>query len=271
MAEIKSEDPTVQSFEILDSNLSPVSNYESTNVYHALVDPSQTYFLKLNKDTFLFEQPNLDINKEVEKMHKSMIAGSLNSEIGKDTWSSTLSAFLVNLENSIDSSGKTKFSAKDVIELMARQTDVEKKVSSTHGIGLAKKNVYDLNLKRIQINKSIEELQAEKAVVDRSVRMKTNALFSTIFLASLVEFLTGYYCIYEVEWLGWDLVEPLTYTIAQGKFVAATWFFWKYFTSDSFTDLHSFFTNRFKNKVYLKKQITEIDQEIEKEENKLIY
>jgi hypothetical protein len=27
----------------------------------------------------------------------------------------------------------------------------------------------------------------------------------------------GYYAIFEVEWLGWDLVEPLTYTFGQGS------------------------------------------------------
>jgi hypothetical protein len=193
VSEIKSEDPTVQNFEILDSSLSPVSNYNSTNVYHALVDPSQTYFLRLNKDTYQFEQPNLDIDKEVEEMHKSMLAGSLNSEIGKDTWNRTLSAFLINLENSIDSSQKKKLSAKDIVELMSHQTNAENKSGPTHGIGLAKKNIYALNLKRIQINRSIQELEAEKALVDRSARLKTNALFSTIFLATLIEFLTGYY------------------------------------------------------------------------------
>jgi hypothetical protein len=29
----------------------------------------------------------------------------------------------------------------------------------------------------------------------------------------------GYYAIEHVEWLGWDLVEPLTYTFGQGTFV----------------------------------------------------
>lgn len=29
----------------------------------------------------------------------------------------------------------------------------------------------------------------------------------------------SYYCIYEVDWLGWDLVEPTTYTLCQGMFV----------------------------------------------------
>ena len=29
----------------------------------------------------------------------------------------------------------------------------------------------------------------------------------------------GYHAIYNVEWLGWDLVEPLTFTVAQGLFI----------------------------------------------------
>ncbi len=29
----------------------------------------------------------------------------------------------------------------------------------------------------------------------------------------------SYFCIYEIDWLGWDLVEPLTYSIGQGMFV----------------------------------------------------
>lgn len=31
----------------------------------------------------------------------------------------------------------------------------------------------------------------------------------------------GSYGIYGVEWIGWDLVEPLTYTMAQGGFILA--------------------------------------------------
>jgi hypothetical protein len=41
----------------------------------------------------------------------------------------------------------------------------------------------------------------------------------TAFLLAAGQFGAGYYCIYEVPWLGWDLVEPMTYTIAQGMFI----------------------------------------------------
>jgi hypothetical protein len=34
-----------------------------------------------------------------------------------------------------------------------------------------------------------------------------------------VQFLVGYHAIFNVEWLGWDLVEPLTYTAGQGSFM----------------------------------------------------
>lgn len=34
-----------------------------------------------------------------------------------------------------------------------------------------------------------------------------------------LQFGLGYYTIFEVSWLGWDLVEPFTYTVGQGSFV----------------------------------------------------
>lgn len=33
------------------------------------------------------------------------------------------------------------------------------------------------------------------------------------------QFTVGYHAIYNVSWLGWDLVEPLTYSVGQGSFI----------------------------------------------------
>jgi len=33
------------------------------------------------------------------------------------------------------------------------------------------------------------------------------------------QFLVGYHAIFNVSWLGWDLVEPLTYTVGQASFI----------------------------------------------------
>ena len=46
-------------------------------------------------------------------------------------------------------------------------------------------------------------------------RMKVSAMAA--FFTAL--FGLGYYTIFCVPWLGWDLVEPVTYTIGQGSFI----------------------------------------------------
>lgn len=33
------------------------------------------------------------------------------------------------------------------------------------------------------------------------------------------QFLLGYHAIFNVSWLGWDLVEPMTFTVGQGSFI----------------------------------------------------
>lgn len=51
--------------------------------------------------------------------------------------------------------------------------------------------------------------------------------FAMIWLFFTAQFGIGYHCIYNVEWLGWDLVEPLTYTIGQGLFIGGMVFMLK--------------------------------------------
>ena len=41
--------------------------------------------------------------------------------------------------------------------------------------------------------------------------------FLTLFFTG--QFVGGYYAIFYVPWLGWDLVEPVTYTVGQGSFI----------------------------------------------------
>jgi hypothetical protein len=45
---------------------------------------------------------------------------------------------------------------------------------------------------------------------------KTMRLFSLMSVWFTFQFGISYYTIFEVEWLGWDLVEPFTYSITQG-------------------------------------------------------
>ena len=83
------------------------------------------------------------------------------------------------------------------------------------------------------------------------------------------QFGISYYAIYQVEWLGWDLLEPLTYTVAQGLFVVGVGFYCRYTKDVSYQDQSEFFMTRFRRKLYLKKGFEEnrlkfLEKELEK-------
>lgn len=84
---------------------------------------------------------------------------------------------------------------------------------------VVREQIYRLNLKRVQLKDDITKLEAIKSQLDAKAARRNKLFFSaaSIFFAS--QFGISYYCIYEVDWLGWDLVEPLTYTLTQGMFV----------------------------------------------------
>lgn len=286
---LKNEDPTIQSYEVLNDNMEPWQD-TSLKVLEFLEDPAQTYFLKLNDRIYGFDSPTLDVQKEAEVANRSKLVNVLMSNVKTTSSENTMQLyrhiclFLANVDQIIDGSKKEKFSPAEVTSILsAYAQDVQNSPAAHHRVGLARRHIYQLYLKKIQIQKTIGELEAQKAEIDKSAQFKTNLLFSSIFVTCLIEFCVGYYCIYEVDWLGWDLVEPLTYTLGQGKFVLGTWFFCKYLSDTNCTDLNSFFNNRFKYRMYkkklfefqrlnyLKKQVLEIEDEIREVERNILY
>ena len=63
----------------------------------------------------------------------------------------------------------------------------------------------------------------------------------------------SYYCIYEVDWLGWDLVEPVTYTIGQGMFVGGLIYMLRNLgRNTSFSDIDSHYKQKRLEKWFIK-------------------
>lgn len=264
--------------------MNPIKNVSRLRVLDALEDPLQNVYLKLNDITYTFESPTLNVMEEAKASKKSSFAKVLSEKIERNGTDQTITAYLDQVEKIIDASDKETLSPDDVTKILSAYTqDVQNSPANHHRTALAKKRIYHLYLKKIEIQKSIDALQEEKSAIDRKAKFKTNLLFSSIFVTCFTELCVGYYCIYEVDWLGWDLVEPVTYSLGQGKFVLATWFYCKYLNDTNSTDLSSFLTNRFKNKMYkkklfefqrltfLRKQLVDIDKEIEDEESNMVY
>ena len=69
-----------------------------------------------------------------------------------------------------------------------------------------------------------EELKARKEQIDKLEQGKSTRALSMMSVWFTFQFFMSYYCIYEVEWIGWDLFEPMTYTVSQGSALAGVWF-----------------------------------------------
>jgi hypothetical protein len=263
---------------------SPLQDTSSIKVLDALEDPDKTYFLKLNDEVFRFDEPDFDVRKEASLTSQTEIAKALKPGVEGGHSDQILSTFLTKVEKMIDASKLPEFDRVEIDKIIsAYTTELQNTDGSHQRISLARKNIYNLYLKKIQIQKSIQMMEGEKQEIDKKAQFKANLMFSSFFFMCLAEFCVGYYCIYHVEWLGWDLVEPFTYSIGQGKFVLATWFFCKYLSDTNSTSLNQFLVNRFRYKMYkkrlfeyqrlehLKLQLAEVDKQIDNEEKSLVY
>ena len=246
------------------------------NLLKALEDPAKTYYLWLNDELYEFDTPTIDVSKEANEIQLSKIAESLDTSIMSHTHENTLKTFLSNMEGLISKTDKTEIEKKDIDWMIDESLDIFEK-------SMADSQIFLYNARKMQLEKDIARMEETKASIDRRAQFRTNLLFTSMFGACVIELLVAYYCIYEVEWLGWDIVEPVTYTIAQGKFVVGTYFFWKYLCDTSWTDLNDHYNRRFSKKMFAKadfklerllfykKQLEEINTKISQLERSKMY
>ena len=66
-----------------------------------------------------------------------------------------------------------------------------------------------------------DNLEKRKNKIENLDMKRTMRIPRAMTLFFTLQFGIGYYSIYHVSWLGWDLVEPLTFTVGQGSFIIA--------------------------------------------------
>ena len=92
--------------------------------------------------------------------------------------------------------------------------------------------------------------------MDVRASRRNRLFFQTAFMLFATQFGVSYYCIYEVDWIGWDLFEPLTYTIGQGLFVSGLIYSFRHLGKDTaFTSMDSHYKSKRLERWYLKNGI----------------
>ena len=110
----------------------------------------------------------------------------------------------------------------------------------------------ELVKRRSKVESSLKHLLLEKEKIVNSVDDKLGRYILAVVLVSLAQLVFFFYTIYYVEWLGWDIMEPITYSIEVFLWFVGIRYFFKYRRVRSFEQIKQLFLQR-----YLKKFPTE--------------
>lgn len=113
----------------------------------------------------------------------------------------------------------------------------------------------DLLVKRNSIEATIEELLTDQKLIEHVAKSRVIKYLYLILLISAIHISTFYYMIFHVDWLGWDIIEPITYTVMQITVLLSMRFFFKYQKARSTqTIIESFMKNRISRDPRLKEK-----------------
>jgi hypothetical protein len=92
---------------------------------------------------------------------------------------------------------------------------------------IVREQLYELYTKKMSLEAEYRELKAREQEIATREQRRTTMIFTGMSLFFTMQFGVSYYTIFEVEWLGWDLVEPCTYSITQGLSITGLWFLYR--------------------------------------------
>ena len=135
-----------------------------------------------------------------------------------------LSAYLKNLDdllkaNPILSKGE-KLDSKQISDIL---------LSGANIFSNRDKNEFEeLELKRIELDDRTKSLQGEISKI--TDKIEKQGVFYLYLLAILTAGQIGffYYTIFQIEWLGWDIMEPITYSASLLTIALAMRFYYRY-------------------------------------------
>ena len=247
--EVNKEDQLVKTVELFEevpahdgtgSIKTPVPDSES--LYTKLLDPDNRLFLHLNGMEYKFDQKGCSHPEEILKDNSTWYTQCRAANLSK-MHSTTLNTIIRQLEKNLPYSQETLNAETVVIDTIIEEEPAKKgvrgkkKASSSDTVSVStvcdifveqtkffedaivREQVFQLRALRLATETQLNVMEKQKLAIEKQEDNKHKlrvAAMTTFFTA---QFLVGGYAIFFVDWLGWDLVEPITYTVGQGSFV----------------------------------------------------
>lgn len=193
---------------------------------------------------------NITINNTVYSLRKNAMA-----EVAKSK--TTIELFMENLEN-------TQVNNKKDLDRVVTETLSELGEQFGTYLSILKNSVNEIDLQIQAINQKEEEIK-------KKINFHSN-LFCTAGLSFLVtQWGFFYYTIYEVDWLGWDLMEPITFSVGQFGFVLSLYYYLQTKNTHSYETMLARFESK-KKQMLLRKHHVDIGRIkfLQEEKNRIL-
>lgn len=129
---------------------------------------------------------------------------------------------------------------------------------------------YHIKLRRLKLESKLKHLQNQKEEILRAVDKTIGRIKATFLGLTLLQFGFFYHCIFNIEWLGWDIMEPITYSLEMAKFLVFLRFFYMYKQEGHVQGIYQMLTARFCEKnPETGAQLEMMEQQIKNTEEKL--
>ena len=142
---------------------------------------------------------------------------------------SLLAMYLRNLNSLVGSSGKQQMQVRQFLELMKRATQTL--------IEPVYKEVNHLSREKTDRQLTIDQLEKEREEIMRLAEKRGMMYIYLLLLLTIAQFGGFYWTIFQVDWLGWDIMEPLTYSLQLVSFLVAMRYYAKYRTIRRVNDI----------------------------------
>lgn len=163
---------------------------------------------------------------------------SIENKISKDQ-ANLLSIFLCTVEKDLNDSMKEgeTFNFSKTMELLR---------NSSRTLSEPKRQfIQELKFKQLDLEENLSNIEEEIQKVESMAERRILFYLYMLILLSLAQIFVFYYCIFEVEWLGWDIMEPITYTVDIIGVAVAMRFYLKYGINRNFQGILNLHKQKF--------------------------
>lgn len=174
---------------------------------------------------------------------------------------SLLSMFIRNLQSRLDATGSQDIQIHKLLKLMSisNQTLIEPIFTELNAFCNQKADT-ELTLRQVK--------EEREEILGQAERRSKYYIYLLLGLTS-IQFVVFYWTIFHVDWLGWDIMEPLTYTVQLLNVLVAMRFYYKYRAQRGLAQIIQNNRERFINKTpSIKFRVTKLlktEEQLEKE------